>query len=156
MIKGLHETHLQVRDLERSIHFYESLGLELGTKGEEAAFMMIGPKGRHQTLGLWKQSEDRPLDIRHFAFEISEQDMDHAKEWLSIRGIETRAVFGRDNSEPVVHAWAPSAAIYFFDPDGNDIEFYTYLAGTPRRTEGTLTLSEWRQLSMDSKESTNV
>jgi lactoylglutathione lyase len=48
-ITGLFETHLQVRNLERSMEFYEKvLGLELGLKEESrrVAFYWIGGKTR--------------------------------------------------------------------------------------------------------------
>ncbi|MBM7653554.1 catechol 2,3-dioxygenase-like lactoylglutathione lyase family enzyme [Neobacillus cucumis] len=38
MIKGLYEAHLPVSDLERSIEFYEKLGLRLYKRYEKVAF----------------------------------------------------------------------------------------------------------------------
>ncbi|MCS7460439.1 hypothetical protein N0M98_09825 [Paenibacillus doosanensis] len=52
-------------------------------------------------------------------------------------------MFGRDGSEPIVHASDPAASIYFDDPDGNELEFYARIPGEPRRLSATALLSEW-------------
>lgn len=44
MIKGLYEVHFQVASLDRSIVFYEKLGLTLAWKTEGIAFMWIEPE----------------------------------------------------------------------------------------------------------------
>ncbi|MGI6127681.1 MAG: VOC family protein [Planifilum sp.] len=44
MIKGLYEVHFQVASLDRSIAFYEKLGLTLAWKTEGIAFMWIEPE----------------------------------------------------------------------------------------------------------------
>ena len=54
-INGLFETHLAVRDLDRSIAFYRDVvGLQLALREPSlgAAFFWIGAKGRAM-LGLW-------------------------------------------------------------------------------------------------------
>ncbi|WP_342046155.1 VOC family protein [Bacillus sp. OTU530] len=79
----------------------------------------------------------------HFAFDVNLEDLREAKNWLNKRGIETKLAFGRDGSEPIVHAWTPWAVIYFDDPGGNELEFYSYLPGKPKRVSHTPTLSEW-------------
>ncbi|PDX96524.1 fosmidomycin resistance protein [Bacillus thuringiensis] len=142
MINGLHETHLEVADLERSIKFYKKLGLELGNTIEgKAAFFIIGERGRHQTLGLWKTEGE--VHKRHFAFDVNLENLRGAKNWLNERKIETKPALGRDGLEPIVHAWTPAASIYFDDPDGNKLKFYSYLTGKPKKVSHTPTLSEW-------------
>ena len=52
---ALFETHLDVRDLERSVAFYRDVvGLEFafGLPERRAAFLWIGGRG-HGMLGLW-------------------------------------------------------------------------------------------------------
>jgi len=66
-----------------------------------------------------------------------------AKKWLADKGIISKPVFGRDGSEPIVHASDPAAAIYFDDPDGNELELYARIPGVPRVLESTAFLSEW-------------
>jgi lactoylglutathione lyase len=104
MIKNLYETHLQVKDLNTSIEFYNNLGLELSLLIEDRriAFFYIG-KDR-QLLGLWEVPE------------------------------------------PIVHTWMPAAAIYFNDPDGNELEFISWLQDEPHNLGYAIYLSEWNEL----------
>lgn len=58
MITGIFETHLNVTDLERSHHFYETvLGLPhaYGQKERGNSFYWIGGKG-NAMLGLWQRN----------------------------------------------------------------------------------------------------
>ena len=56
MIEGLYEAHLPVRDLERSIEFYERLGLQFDHQVEgRLAFLWI--KKDKSWLGLWEQNK---------------------------------------------------------------------------------------------------
>ena len=70
MIKVLFETHLFVKNLERSIAFYGN-AIELKQCHSEderrAAFFWIG-EDKQSILGLWEKPKDE-IDIRHFAFE---------------------------------------------------------------------------------------
>jgi lactoylglutathione lyase len=76
MIKALYETHLQVTNLDEAIKYYELLGLEcLSRSGSRVAFMMIGPKGQHQEIGLWQIREGKKISKRHFAFEVELEDL---------------------------------------------------------------------------------
>lgn len=59
MIKGLYEAYLPVRDIERSIEFYNKLGLELAYKNELVTFFWL-EKGK-----IWPC----PASIRHVAFQ---------------------------------------------------------------------------------------
>ena len=53
LIKGLYEAHLPVKDLNRSITFYEKLGLELShTYSDHLAFFWL--KKGESWLGLWE------------------------------------------------------------------------------------------------------
>ena len=58
MIRGLYEAHLPVRDLKRSIEFYEGLGLQLDHKVEDnLAFLWI--EKDKSWLGLWETEKWR-------------------------------------------------------------------------------------------------
>lgn len=81
MIKGLYEAPLPVSNLENSIVFYQKLGLELAYKKGKIAFFWI-VQGE-SWLGLW-ESDSVELkyhpSIRHLAFKIDEEDLEHVKE----------------------------------------------------------------------------
>ncbi|MEK3917376.1 VOC family protein [Paenibacillus sp. FSL H7-0331] len=148
MIRGIYETHLQVSQLERSIQFYESLGLVIDSISHrrKIAFFVFNKHTEHETmLGLWQVSVGETVNKRHIAFNVSLDHVRMAKEWLAARGIETKSVFGRDGSEPIVHANDPAAAIYFDDPDGNELEFYARIPGEPKVVDSTKFLSEWNE-----------
>lgn len=71
MIKGLYEAHLPVRDIERSIKFYENLGLKLAYKGDNMTFFWT-EKGK-RWLGLWESNKvdvEYHPSIRHVAFYV--------------------------------------------------------------------------------------
>jgi len=151
MIKALYETHLQVSNLDEAIKFYEMLGLPLLSRsGNRIAFMMIGPKGKHQELGLWQMKEGEQISRRHFAFEVELEDLLTAKEWLNKKGIQTIGAFGRSNAEPIVHPSGPLASVYFNDPDGNELEFASRISGNPMKLDFMPTLNEWKALHADS------
>ncbi len=131
-ITGLFETHLRVRNLERSMEFYEKiLGLELGMKEQarRVAFYWIGGRGK-TALGLWEKppwvserNAGDPLITEHFAFEIDLADLGRAMAGIKQRGIELRNFFGQITDVPSAFGWMPAASIYFNDPDGHLLEF---------------------------------
>src|SRR5215208_2279956 len=73
----LFETHLAVRDVERSIAFYRDVvGLAVGLRVPErdAAFLWVGARG-DSMLGLWSLGS-APLGITsHVAFEALSEDV---------------------------------------------------------------------------------
>lgn len=155
MIRQLYETHLQVSDVRRSVLFFERLGLPLASinEAETVAFVWVGQPGR-QMIGLWKVPEGQALQKRHVAFEVSLDDLRQAEGWLAERGIAPKAAFGLEPREPIVHRWMPAAALYFDDPDGNELELIAVLAAeteaerlaephTTLRPAPVLYLSQW-------------
>ncbi len=60
MIAGLYEAHLPVKELERSIVFYEKLGLACAFRNERVAFFWI--EHGKSWLGLWKADQPLVLD----------------------------------------------------------------------------------------------
>ncbi|BBI33924.1 VOC family protein [Cohnella abietis] len=141
MIKGLFETHLLVRDLDNSISFYETLGLKLGVRYDNVAFFWITEDKQHM-LGLWQTSEEK-MQKRHFAFNVSVDDLINSPQYLFERNISLKPVFGRGTDEPIVHSWMPAAAVYFDDPDGNELEFIAMLGDKPKQLSYVPYLSEW-------------
>ncbi|MFC3798906.1 VOC family protein [Cohnella sp. GCM10012308] len=146
MIKNLYETHLQVTDLNASIAFYKKLGLELALVMEErkGAFFYIGKE--RQLLGIWEVPQGSEVSKRHFAFGTDLDLLKDAIDWLRERGIEPKKALGKEPIEPVVHAWMPAAAVYFDDPDGNELEFIAWLPAEPKQMEHAVYLSEWNEM----------
>lgn len=159
MITGLYETHLEVSNLERSIEFYQRLGLQLALidQRRSIAFFWVGQPGEFM-LGLWQTSEgvelgpNRPMATRHFAFRVSADDIKNAKTWLAERGIECQNGQGKPTEEPIVHRWMAAAVVYFPDPDGNLLELVGVLDEVPDVPQEdtippgaafTPTLSDW-------------
>jgi len=155
-ITGLFETHLRVKNLERSMEFYEKiLGLELGMKEQvrRVAFYWIGGQGK-TALGLWENppwvSEGNTggqIITQHFAFEIDLADLGRAVAGMKQRGIELRNFFGQATDVPSVFGWFPVASIYFNDPDGHLLEFLAKLPGKSRPEIGVVSLDEWNRLN---------
>ncbi|GEN73661.1 MULTISPECIES: VOC family protein [Chryseobacterium] len=147
MIKGLYETHIQVSNLEKSIKFYtEVLGLKLAHRDETRpiAFLWIG-EGKEFMLGLWEQKEN--LQIRHFAFSSSKEDiLNHSANFLKKKELKPYNFLKDGKDEPMVFAWMPALAIYFNDPDGNQLEFISVLEGEGRPELGVLSYEEWMKI----------
>src|SRR5438067_2432672 len=70
--QALFETHLDVRDLDRSLVFYrEIVGLELAYRQDDrrVAFLWIGGRGRSM-LGLWEGGTSPNRTSLHIAFAV--------------------------------------------------------------------------------------
>ena len=147
MIKGLYEAHLPVSDLEKSILFYEKLGLELAYVQNQLAFFWI-VKGE-SWIGLWESKhallEYHP-SIRHIAFRIDEADLVRVKAWLQSVDIGIKTAFGfTPAQQPLVLPNHPHAhaSIYFADPDGNSIELITPLRLDVDEKFPMMSLKDW-------------
>ncbi|WP_345990587.1 VOC family protein [Chryseobacterium sp. Chry.R1] len=144
MIKGLYETHIQVSNLENAIQFYtEVLGLTLAHRDETRpiAFLWIG-KGKDFMLGLWEQKEN--LHPRHFAFSSDKEDiLNYSVDYLQNRNLKPYNFLKDGIDKPMVFAWMPALAIYFNDPDGNQLEFISVLEGEGRPEWGVISYEEW-------------
>ncbi len=147
-LEGLFESHLTVRDLDRSIEFYTGIvGLELAHRVPErqAAFLWIGGRGQHM-LGLWSIGT-APNALRlHIAFRATLADVEASVGRLKALGIVPRdGGGGREITEPIVFGWMPAASVYFDDPDGHSLEYIAMLDGAPRPELGIVSLSRWRE-----------
>ncbi|MCJ8153688.1 VOC family protein [Chryseobacterium sp. SSA4.19] len=144
MIKGLYETHVQVSDLEKAIEFYTKvLGLKLAHRDETRpiAFLWIG-KHKEAMLGLWEQKEN--LQTRHFAFTADKEDiLNYSVAFLKSKDLKPYNFLKNGTVQPMVFAWMPALAIYFNDPDGNQLEFISVLEGNGQPELGVLSYDEW-------------
>ncbi|KAA0126200.1 VOC family protein [Chryseobacterium sp. SN22] len=144
MIKGLYETHLQVSNLEKAVRFYtEVLGLEFAHRDETRpiVFLWIG-RNKTSMLGLWEQKEN--LQTRHFAFTAEKEDiLNFSSEFLKSKNLKPYNFLKDGSEKPMVFAWMPALAIYFNDPDGNQLEFISILEGEGRPELGVVSYEEW-------------
>ena len=119
-IRSLGEVALRVNDLEVMRDFYEKVvGLELMREFPGIAFFRLGEGyGGHTTiLALFDRdtavgTERTTLD--HFAFTIDIADYETEQERLEAAGLEVR---------PVVFDWVGWRSLFFYDPEGNHLEF---------------------------------
>jgi catechol-2,3-dioxygenase len=112
-IRGLYELAIRVKDLPRAEAFYrEVLDLEVGLRVERRNMLFLWAGGRAGMIVLAEDKTDWPK--QHFAFTISEDDIERAASTLRERGVEVEG--------PVTHDWMPSKSLYFSDPDGHDLE----------------------------------
>jgi len=151
MIKGLYEVHLPVWDLQRSIEFYQNLGLQMAYEYDGVAFLWIVPK--KTWLGLWKSEivENRepasfPGYGRHLAFEVDFEDIKKASLWLTEKGIILRSHGGLEPLEPIARPHQQNVSIYFDDPDGNSLELMCNLPeGSPTEPSKMMYLSQFEK-----------
>ncbi|MFD2962437.1 MULTISPECIES: VOC family protein [Olivibacter] len=144
MIRGLYETHIQVRDLEMATKFYtEVLGLKFAHRDETRpiVFLWIG-QDKEYMLGLWETKEN--FQPRHFAFRSTKEDiLNRAQQFLTDRRLQPYNFLKDGSVQPMVFAWMPALAIYFNDPDGNQLEFISILDGDGKPELGVISYKDW-------------
>ncbi|SDG03176.1 VOC family protein [Epilithonimonas hungarica] len=148
MIEGLYETHIQVSNLENAVQFYtQILGLQFAHYDETRpiAFLWIG-ENKTAMLGLWEQEGN--LHKRHFAFTCSKDFiLKYANTFLEKSGLKAYNFLKNGSNEPMVFAWMPALALYFDDPDGNQLEFIHILNGKSQPELGVLSYEEWQKIN---------
>lgn len=144
MITGLYETHIQVKDLEKALKFYtEILCLKFAYRDETRPiiFLWIG-ENKEYMLGLWQTDEE--IVPRHFAFSSTKEFiLNDAVNFLNQNQLEPYNFLKDGTTEPMVFAWMPALAIYFKDPDGNNLEFISLLEGDTKPALGVLSYQDW-------------
>lgn len=145
-IQGIYETHLPVRDLQRSVAFYrDRIGLELATEIPERKVAFLFAGGKHSgMLGLWQSGSGPQRMVLHFAFRATKRAVLQSCDRLGAVGIVPLGFSGEPVSEPVVIGWMPALSIYFKDPDGHSIELLHVLDETPDPGFGVGAYSAWR------------
>ena len=156
-IQEVFEAHLTVSDLQCSMEFYGgTLGLELASVFPErkVAFYWMGGRGRSM-LGIWETGRGPQRLILHTAFTVRLEDLLEAPQCLRAANIPPLDFSGNPTDEPDVLAWMPAAAIYFNDPDGNQLELVSMLPDPPRPALGVVKWSRWQALELAKSEKTH-
>ena len=131
-VKGLGEVSILVKDLDAMQKFYEEVvGLEVLRRDESFVFFKVaeGYGGHTQNLALFeaekrsflenKSSQLNPeqTTLHHIALNISLEDFEAEKVRLEGLGLKVNAT---------VHEWLHVRSMYFYDPEGNHLEFVAY------------------------------
>ena len=124
-VKGLGEVSICVRDLDTMHRFYEDvLGLKVLRRDEDERFVFFkvadGYGGHTQNLALFETAS--PLNpqespLHHIALNIALEDFETEKMRLASLGLTVNAT---------VHEWLHVRSLYFYDPEGNHLEFVAY------------------------------
>jgi catechol 2,3-dioxygenase-like lactoylglutathione lyase family enzyme len=126
---GLAELVLIVEDVPASAHFYEYVvGLELEHEAsDEWAWFWAGKEGTRQRVALHRgpllfddhspHPEGKRFGNVHFAFEIARAELGAAVNRVRAAGVEVHG--------PVELEWMSAESYYFYDPDGNLLEFWS-------------------------------
>ena len=133
-ITGIAEIALRVHDLDLMRKFYEqALGLEVlrenNHKDGQAIFYAVGAGNDHLALFEEKwidwftrdkspQIDPKLTTLSHFALSIALDDFVSEKKRIEQLGIEI--------VESRTMSWLHCRMFYFFDPEGNLIEFNSY------------------------------
>jgi len=124
-VKGLGEVSIQVRDLDAMHKFYEEVvGLEVLRRddGERFVFFKVaeGYGGHTQNLALFEASKTlnpQESPLHHIALNVALEDFETEKMRLEGLGLKINAT---------VHEWLHVRSLYFYDPEGNHLEFVAY------------------------------
>ena len=125
-VNGIAEMVLEVRDMEKTEHFY---GVVLGfplKQVEPRITWVEAPKCRIQ-LRLFGTPGHRGAGPFHFAFSIEPEDIAPITEVLKEHGVWARG--------PV--DFGESVSVFCFDPDGNEVEFNDFYSRQLRDMETT-------------------
>lgn len=119
-VKRLNHAVLYVRDLDRSVRFYnQAFGFEeIGREGGMMAFLRAAGSQNHHDLGLFQVGADAPgpprgsTGLYHLAWEVGAiEDLARAQSELADLG----ALAGQSDH-------GATKSLYGVDPDGNEFE----------------------------------
>ena len=127
--RGLAELVLIVEDVPKASRFYQDVvGLTLEHEtSDEWAWFWAGEPGNAQRIALHRGTllfeehspfpEGHRFGTVHFAFEIARTELEEAVQRVKKAGVD---VYG-----PVDFDWMSARSYYFYDPDGNLLEFWS-------------------------------
>jgi catechol 2,3-dioxygenase-like lactoylglutathione lyase family enzyme len=127
--RGLAELVLIVEDVPAAARFYQDVvGLQLELEpSEDWAWFWAGEPGMPQRIALHRGTllfeEHSPLPEGqrfgrvHFAFDVPRPELEEAVQRVKRAGVD---VYG-----PVDFDWMQARSYYFYDPDGNLLEFWS-------------------------------
>lgn len=127
--KGISELVLIVKDIRASAIFYRDIvGLIPETEtNDEWAWFWAGNRGDPQRIALHKGQllfeEKSPLPEGkrwghiHFALQVEREILEEAVEHIRSKGVE---IYG-----PTYFEWMKAKSYYFYDLDGNLLEFWS-------------------------------
>jgi lactoylglutathione lyase len=112
-IRGIYEIAVPVKELSRAESFYRNvLGLEVGLRDEARKWLLLRAGGAAGMIVLQERADT--WQSQHFAFAVSNAELDEAAAELQDRGV---LVDG-----PYLHHWMPARSVYFSDVDGHQLE----------------------------------
>jgi catechol 2,3-dioxygenase-like lactoylglutathione lyase family enzyme len=133
--RGLSELVLIVEDVPKASRFYQDVvGLELEHEtSDEWAWFWAGRPGEPQRIALHRGTllfeehspfpEGHRFGTVHFAFDVAPEELAASVERVRAAGVE---VYG-----PVAFDWMNARSYYFYDLDGNLLEFWSPQAEAP-------------------------
>jgi catechol-2,3-dioxygenase len=122
-VKGLGEVSILVKDLDAMQKFYEeAVGLQVLRRDESFVFFKVaeGYGGHSQNLALFQASNElnpEQTTLHHIALNVALEDFESEKTRLEDLGLKVNAT---------VHEWLHVRSMYFYDPEGNHLEFVAY------------------------------
>lgn len=112
-IRGIYEIAIPVKELSRAEAFYKRvLGLEVGLRDETRKWLFLRAGGPAGMVVL--QENPSNWQARHFAFAVSDAELDEAAADLQRHGVMIDG--------PYFHDWMPARSVYFSDVDGHQVE----------------------------------
>jgi len=129
-VKGIGEVSIRVTDLDAMHKFYEEvIGLEVIRQEDEYVFFKVteGYGGHTQNLALFDatypsetkspQLSPEGTTLHHIALNVALEDFESERSRLEGLGLKVDAT---------VHEWLHVRSMYFYDPEGNHLEFVPY------------------------------
>jgi catechol-2,3-dioxygenase len=142
-VTRLNHAVLYVRDLERSVEFYQqALGFEVIAREPRAnaAFLRAAGSDNHHDLGLFALGEQAPRPMRgsvglyHLAWQVASiRDLPDVRDTL----VRLDALVGQSDH-------GASKSLYGVDPDGNEFEVMWLVPREPRASASTRSRSRDR------------
>ena len=133
--RGIAELVLIVDDVPKAADFYEHVvGLEVEHRtGDDWAWFWAGKRGDPQRVALHKgkllfeehspYAEGERFGRVHFAFDVPPTELEEAVARVRAAGVDVHG--------PEEFDWMNARSYYFYDPDGNLLEFWSRQADAP-------------------------